>query len=42
LEALFSERAPLYEASADKFFLTDQKTPDTVAQEIHKTCFEKQ
>lgn len=41
LEGLFWQRSPLYEAAADAVFLTDRKTPETVAREIYKTCFEK-
>ena len=41
LEELLSKRGLLYETTADKIFLTDQKTPEAVALEIYKTCFEK-
>lgn len=41
LEELLSKRNSLYEATADKIFLTDGKTPEAVALEIYKTCFEK-
>ena len=41
LEELLIKRSPLYEAAASGIFSTDQKTPETVAREIYKTCFEK-
>ncbi len=41
LEELLSKRSALYETTADKIFLTDQKTPEAVALEIYTTCFEK-
>ena len=37
---LFQFRTPLYVESSEKFFLTDRKTPETVAQEIYKACFQ--
>lgn len=40
LSELYRLRSPLYETTSDKVFLTDKKTPETVAQEIFKTCFE--
>ena len=42
LEELYLERTPLYETSSEKVFLTDQKLPEEVAQEIYRTCFEKE
>ena len=41
LADLFHERTPLYEEHADKIFLTDRKSPEAVALEIYRTCFEK-
>lgn len=41
LAALFRDREPLYEAGADKSFLTNGKSPESVAVEIYKACFEK-
>ena len=41
LADLFYKRTPLYESSADKVFLSDYKSPETVALEIYKACFEK-
>ena len=41
LAELLSKRSLLYETTADKIFLTDGKTPEAVALEIYKTCFEK-
>ena len=41
LAALFYKRTPLYELSSEKVFLTDHKSPEAVALEIYKTCFEK-
>lgn len=41
LADLFYKRTPLYESSSDKVFLTDRKSPEAVALEIYKTCFEK-
>jgi shikimate kinase len=41
LEELLLKRSSLYEATAGEIFLTDQKTPEAVALEIYKTCFEK-
>ena len=41
LADLFYKRTPLYEISSDKTFLTDRKSPEAVASEIYKTCFEK-
>mgnify|MGYP001563273272 CR=1 FL=1 len=41
LAGLFYARTPLYESSSDKVFLTDQKSPEAVALEIYKACFEK-
>lgn len=40
LAYLFRLRGPLYEAEADKTFLTDRKSPEEIALEIYKTCFE--
>jgi len=37
---LFRFRGPLYIESASKIFLTDYKTPEAVAQEIYKACFQ--
>ncbi len=39
LRSLFRLRGPLYEAVADKTFLTDRKSPEAVALEIHEACF---
>jgi len=41
LADLFYKRTPLYESNSDKVFLTDHKSPEAVALEIYKTCFEK-
>ena len=41
LAGLFYVRVPLYEASSEKVFITDGKSPEAVAVEIYKTCFEK-
>ena len=41
LANLFYERTPFYESSSDKIFLTDRKSPEAIALEIYKTCFEK-
>lgn len=41
LAGLFYGRTPLYEANSDKFFSTDRKSPEAVAAEIYKACFEK-
>ncbi len=41
LADLFCKRTPLYESSSKKVFLTDHKSPEAVALEIYKTCFEK-
>ena len=37
---LFQFRAPLYAESSERVFLTDHKTPEAVAQEIYKACFQ--
>ena len=39
LAALYYKRAPLYENSAAKVFLTDYKSSENVALEIYKACF---
>ena len=41
LENLYHERVPLYEENSDKVFVTDHKSPEAVALEIYRTCFEK-
>ena len=41
MNGLFQVRSPLYETCSEKFFVTDGKTPDEVAVEIHKVCFGK-
>ena len=41
LEDLHGQRAPLYEEECDQIFLTDGKTPEAVALEIHGKCFAK-
>ncbi len=41
LADLFYKRTPLYETSSENFFLTDHKSPEAVAREIYKACFEK-
>ena len=40
LAGLYQTRLSYYESFADKTFLTDRKTPESVALEIFKTCFE--
>lgn len=37
---LFYNRAPLYEVSSNKTFLTDSKSSEAVALEIYEVCFE--
>ncbi len=39
LKQIFEERTPLYEKAAQHVFLTDQKTPKQVAQEIFERLF---
>lgn len=41
LADLYQKRVASYESLADKIFLTDRKTAESVALEIFKTCFEK-
>ncbi len=40
LADLFRKRTPWYEEVSERFFLTDSKSPEAVALEIYKTCFE--